>query len=282
MRTLFDFLRKYFYWFLFILLEGAGLFMLFRFNVYQNSVWFTTAGVVSGQLLQWEADAWSYVSLGKHNKELTRRNILLEQRAAALSDCLAQAAHDSSYTEKRQACLLDGFTMIDANIINNTIKKKNNYLTIDKGEDDGVQAEMGVVCGTGVVGIVYITSKHYAIVMPILNQNSNISCRLRGTNYFGYLHWEGHTPLQATLDDIPRHAHIEKGMAVETSGFSAVFPAGLWVGNVAKVENSDDGLSYKLQVNLGTDFAKLRDVCVVSNARRAEIDSLQMAVKKEK
>ena len=101
----------------------------------------------------------------------------------------------------------------------------------------------------GHCGIVYLTSPHYAIVMPLLNSKSNISCCLRGTDYFGYLRWDGRHPLYASLGDIPRHARLKEGMTVETSGFSAVFPAGLFVGKVTKVENSEDGLSYKLQVN---------------------------------
>ena len=279
MRTLFDYLKRNAHWLLFILLQTLGLTLLYRYNTYQNSAIFTSANALTGQLLKWEAAVWSYVTLGEQNKQLTQRNILLEQRAAQLNEALRRATHDSTYTEKRQAQILKDYKIIHADVINNTIKKRNNYLTIDKGIADGVAPEMGVVCGTGVVGIVYATSIHYAIVMPILNNHSNISCRLRGTNHFGYLRWDGTTPRQATLEDIPRHAIIKKGMPVETSGFSAVFPAGLWVGNVALVENSDDGLSYKLQVNLGTDFSKLTNVLVMTNPHRNEIDSLQAIIK---
>ena len=178
--------------------------------------------------------------------------------------------------------LLDGFGMVSAEVVSNSVNKHNNYLTINKGEQDGVKPEMGVVCGTGIVGIVYLTSPHYAIVMPLLNSKSNISCCLRGTDYFGYLRWDGRHPLYASLGDIPRHARLKEGMTVETSGFSAVFPAGLFVGKVTKVENSEDGLSYKLQVNLSTDFAQLRDVCVLTTPNRVEIDSLQQKIESEK
>ena len=147
---------------------------------------------------------------------------------------------------------------------------------------DGVKPEMGVVCGTGVVGIVYLTSPHYAMVMPLLNSKSNLSCRLRGTGYCGYLRWDGRHPLYASLGDIPRHARLKEGMAVETSGFSAVFPAGLFVGKVKQIRNSEDGLSYELQVNLSTDFARLREVCVLTSPNRVEIDSLQRQLDLEK
>ena len=282
MQGLFDFLKKYSYWLLFILLEGGSLLLLFRFNLYQGSVWFTSANTVSGRVLEWESNFLSYIALGERNKDLMRKNLVLEQRVRALTELLDRAEHDSTYTEMRQRELLDGFGMVPAEVVSNSVNKHNNYLTINKGEQDGVKPEMGVVCGTGIVGIVYLTSPHYAIVMPLLNSKSNISCCLRGTDYFGYLRWDGRHPLYASLGDIPRHARLKEGMTVETSGFSAVFPAGLFVGKVTKVENSEDGLSYKLQVNLSTDFARLRDVCVLTTPNRVEIDSLQQKIESEK
>lgn len=256
--------------------------LLFRFNLYQGSVWFTSANALSGRVLEWESDFLSYITLGERNKELMQKNLVLEQRVRALTELLDRAGHDSTYTELRQKELLADFSMVPAEVVGNSVNKHNNYLTINKGELDGVRPEMGVVCGTGVVGIVYQASSHYAIVMPLLNGKSNISCRVRGTDYFGYLRWEGGHPLYASLGDIPRHARLKEGMTVETSGFSAVFPAGLFVGKVTKVENSEDGLSYKLQVNLSTDFARLRDVCVLTTPNRVEIDSLQQKIETEK
>ena len=282
MRNLLDFLNKYSYWLLFILLEAISLLLLFRFNRYQGSVWFTSANTVTGRLLEWESAARSFVELGERNKALTRRNYELQREVEMLSRRLDKALHDSTYTEIRQAQLLKDFKVIPAEVVNNSVTRRNNYLTINKGSADGVEAEMGVVCGTGVVGIVYLTTPHYAVVMPLLNSKSNVSCRLRGTDYFGYLTWDTPSPLSVSLVDIPRHAVMKEDMVVETSGFSAVFPAGLFVGRVRKIENSDDGLSYKLRVKLATDFARLRDVCVLATPNRVEIDSLQRKMELEK
>ena len=167
MQGLFDFLKKYSYWLLFILLEGGSLLLLFRFNLYQGSVWFTSANAVSGRVLEWESDFLSYIALGERNKDLMRKNLVLEQRVRALTELLDRAEHDSTYTEMRQRELLDGFGMVPAEVVSNSVNRHNNYLTINKGELDGVKPEMGVVCGTGIVGIVYLTSPHYAIVMPL-------------------------------------------------------------------------------------------------------------------
>lgn len=282
MRNLLDFLRKYSYWFLFIILEGVGLLLLFRFNKYQGSVWFTSANAVSGKILEWRSEAFSYIGLREQNRLLTLHNLRLEEQVKELTDLLQKADYDSTYTEVRQNGLLKDFNLIEAEVVNGSVTKHNNYLTINKGELDGVKPEMGVVCGMGIVGIVYATSRHYAVVMPLLNSKSSVSCCLRGTDYFGYLRWEGGNPLYASLGDIPRHARVKEGMVVETSGFSAIFPKGIFVGKVKKVENSEDGLSYKLQINLSTDFARLRDVCVLTAPHHIEIDSLQQKVESGK
>ncbi len=275
MQGLADFLKRHGYLLLFLLLEGGSLWLLFRFNLYQGSVWFSSANAVSGRMLEWEADFLSYMNLGNRNKDLMRRNIVLEQRVRALTVSLERARHVPGHAETRQEELLDTFSMVTAEVVTGGIGKHDNYLTIDKGRQAGIEPGMGVVCATGIVGIVYMASARYAIVLPLLNGKSNVSCRLRGTGYTGFLRWEGGSPLYASLGDIPRHARPQEGTVVETSGFSAVFPAGLFVGKVTKVENSEDGLSYKLQVNLGTDFARLRDVCVLATPNRTEIDSLQ-------
>ena len=275
MRSLLDFLVRYYHWLLFIVLEGISLVLLFRFNHYQSSVWLTTANTVVGRVDSWQQQAMRYVNLGVENEELMRRNMVLEYNISQLQQRLTELTHDSSYTELRQAERYDSLRLIPAHITTNSVLRRNNFLTIDRGEQDGVQPEMGVVCGTGIVGIVYMTSAHYAIVMPLLNSRSHISCRLRGTGYFGYLKWDGRHPLYAVLDDIPRHARSHVGDIVETSGFSSVFPSGIFVGKVSAIENSDDGLSYKLRVHLGTDFSRLENVAVVAQQFQPEVRALE-------
>lgn len=253
--------------------------MLFRFNAYQGSVWFTQASAVAGQVLDYEAKLLQFIHLKDLNGQLTQDILQLQQENDSMRTLLAQLTQDSSYTQKIQADLLAGEKLIPAHVISNSIKQKDNFITLDKGSKDGIRTEMGVVSGTGIVGITYLVSNHFSVVLPILNTHSNISCRLRGTNYFGSLKWSGGSPLQAYMDDIPRHARCKIGDVVETSGFSSVFPAGIFVGKVIQINNSKDGLSYRLEVQLSTDLAKIRDVCIVSNSRQAELDSLQRQAK---
>ena len=263
----------------FLILEALSGWMLFRFNTYQGSVWFTQANAVAGYVLEWKAEMLHYIHLTGLNSQLTQEILQLQQENEAMRAKLAELTKDSSYTEKVQAEVLMNNTLIPAHVITNSVRQKDNFMTLDKGSRDGVRAEMGVVSGTGIVGITYLVSDHYSVVLPILNSHSNISCRLRGTNYFGSLKWDGGNTLQAYMDDIPRHARCKVGDIVETSGFSSVFPAGIFVGKVIQIRNSKDGLSYRLEVQLSTDLAQIRDVCVVSYKNKEELDAIESKVK---
>lgn len=270
MRNLLDFLAKYSYWLLFVLLEAISFVLLFRFNSYQGSVWFSSANIVTGKIYDTSSKIESYFQLSKINEQLTQRNLYLEQRLAKLERDLGDSAADTAMNKSLLLQSLHPYRLIPAKVVGMSWNRRDNLLTINKGEADGVKKDMGVVCGTGVVGIVYLTSAHYAIVIPVLNSQSNISCIIQGRGYFGYLHWTGGSISEAYVDDVPRHAHFKLYENVVTSGYSSVFPAGVMVGKILHVYNSTDQMSYRLKVELATDFGKLRDVCVIDNTALSE------------
>jgi rod shape-determining protein MreC len=122
-----------------------------------------------------------------------------------------------------------------------------------------------------VVGVTFLCSDHYTVVIPVLNTTSSrISCAIRNRGYFGVLRWYGEESGYAYVEDIPRHARFKRGDWVETSGYSAIFPPGILVGKIEKIFNSADGLSYRLKVRLTTDFGCLRDVVVISDSNIGE------------
>lgn len=265
MRNLIDFLARHNHWFLFILLEVLSFVLLFHYNSYQGSVWFSSANVVSGKVFEWNASVTQYFSLVDVNKTLTERNIYLERQVEQLTEQLEKAGRDSTEIERMQTSVLKDCNTIPAKVVSCSLNKLNNFITIDKGYADGVRKDMGVVCGTGVVGIVYLVSEHYSVLIPVLSSVSNISCTIRSRGYFGYLHWKGGSPEEAYIDDIPRHARFKLGDVIVTSGYSSVFPPGIVVGKIKHVYNSANGLSYRLKITLSTDFGRLRDVCVIND-----------------
>ena len=212
-----------------MLLEVVSAVLLFQYNSYQGSVWFSSANAVTGKIM--EIDAWigTFFSMGDANQDLTARNIQLEQEVAALREQLIEIQRrDSTWKPSAQEQLLSVFKTIPAKVVGNSVSRPDNLITINKGTADGVRPDMGVACGTGVVGIVYMASDHYAV------------------------------------------AKFEEGDTIETSGYSDVFPPGILVGHIMKSHDSKDALSYRLQVKLSTDYARLRDVSVIDNASLKE------------
>lgn len=270
MRNLLEFLAKYNHWFVFLILEVVSMVLLFQYNSYQGSAWFSSANAVTGKLYEWDANVEAFFSLTKVNQELTQRNAYLEQEVQKLSDSLVSVTKDSSIYHRDQFALLRNYRLIPAKVVANSVDKPGNLMTIDKGSADGIHKDMGVISGTGVVGIVYLVAEHYAIVIPVLNTKSNISCMIQNRGYFGYLRWKGGVSDLAYLEEVPRHAHFKLGDYVVTSGYSAVFPPGVRVGRILHVFNSADGLSYRVQLRLSTDFARLRDVCVIDDTAMKE------------
>lgn len=278
MRNLIDFITRYNHWFVFVILEVLSFVLLFKFNSYQGSVWFSSANVVAGKVYEADATIKNFFSLTKINQQLNVRNLYLEQTVRKLSEQVHAETGDSSWLFRTQAEVLKEYKLIPAKVITNSIDKRDNFITIDKGRLDGVKPDMGVACGTGIVGVVYMVSDHYSIVIPVLNSKSNISVTIRKRGYYGYLRWTGGASDLAYVDDIPRHAHFRLGDLIETSGYSAMFPPGIIAGQILHVYNSPDGLSYRVQVRLTTDFGNLRDVCVIDNsAMKERIDLLRNA-----
>ena len=280
MRNLLDFLYKYHHWLVFVLLEVVSVVLLFKYNSYQNSVWFTSANAVAGKVYEMESKLTSYMAMAELNEQLTLRNIYQERQLDQLRRLYAEATKDTTAAEREELAFLSNYQLIPAKVVENSIHKAENLITIDKGRKDGVEPDMGVACGNGVVGVVYLVSDHYSVVISALNAaSSRISCSIRNRGYFGYLHWYGGDPSVAYVEDVPRHAKFNLGEWMVTSGFSSIFPSGVQVGKIEQVYNSSDGLSYKLKVRLSTDFGNLRDVVVISDKSIAERAALMQAAR---
>ena len=278
MRNLLAFIAKYNHWFLFVILEVICVVLLFRYNSYQGSVFFSSANVAVGKVYEFDAQAKSFFSLTKVNEQLTQRNLYLEEQVKELTERMVEITNDTNYTKRSQLEMLSSYKLIPAKVVTNSINQRDNLITLDKGSDDGVRVDMGVACGNGVVGIVYMVSKKYCVVIPVLNSHSNISVTVDQRGYFGYLHWLGRRPDKAYVNDIPLHAKVLPGDQIVTSGYSSIFPPGMQVGKVLYVFKSLDGLSLQLQVRLSTDFSTLRDVCIIDDAKMKErIDLMRAA-----
>lgn len=277
MRNLIAFLARYNHWLLFIILELVSFWLLFRFNSYQGSVFFTSANRVVGSIYGLASSVNDYLGLRTANEALFDRNLELVIENERLRSVIDSLGMESSVVPSDTS-----FVTIGAKVVNNSVNRLDNYITIDKGRADGVEADMGIVSPVGVVGIVCMVSAHHALAISVLNSNSSVSCKLERSGYFGNLKWNGGDSRTAQLTDIPRHAEVNVGDTVVTSGYSSVFPEGLMVGIVSSHGFSPDGLTCAIGVRLSSDMAKLNMVRVIRNKHAAEHVMLSDSLKRHR
>ena len=277
MRYLIELYLKYRFWLIFALLELISIVALVKFNSYQGSVYFTTANTVSGTWYSFTSSVSSFFNMKAENERLERENEMLRQRLNDLRSGIKEDDNTIDILSENNRNLRK-YDFIGAHVINATLNRPANVFTIDRGLNDGVKEMAGVICSSGVVGVVYKASAHYAVVVPLINEKSVVSCKLDTTDYFGTLQWRYGNSDIAFLNDIPRHAEVKPGLDVMTNGFSDIFPENIPVGKVMKIDDSSDGLSYSLEVRLATDFAKLRNVSVIRNYARQERRELEQKV----
>lgn len=264
MRSLLDFIVRHSYVFLFILLETLSLVLLFGFNDRQKMAFMTSANSVTGTFFEWRTDVEQYFGLRNENAMLAREN-------ARLRNLLYELA-DSQYVDTERS-LSDGRVIV-ARVIDNSVRRDDNYITIDRGARDGIVKGMGVYSPDGVVGTVMVAGSRYSVIIPVLNGRTSISCKIQGSDSFGFLEWQGGDPYVAQLKDMPYHSVVTVGDTVVTTGFSSVFPEGIPVGTVADVEHMKNGYTLRIQVNLSVDMSDLKWVYVHSRMRDEEIDDL--------
>ena len=263
MRNLLNFLFRYNHCIVFVLLQGVSFLLLFSFNNYQHSRFFTSANAFVGKIYEATRAITGYFDLQRQNDVLMERNIWLEQQLL-LADKRLKEMEEANTTSWPAETTTTMFQSYKAGVIKNSLNRADNYITLNQGSLAGIKPDMGVIGPNGVVGIVYKTSPHYSLVISLLSSKSNLSCKIAGNEYFGFLQWEGGDSRYAYLKDLPRHAEFAIGDTIVTSGFSTVFPQGMMVGVIEEANDTNDGLSFLLKIKLATDFGKLRNVHVLA------------------
>lgn len=271
MKDLIDFLRHYSKWLVFALYVILSCLLLSDGDPYRRHLWLTSASSVAGSVYDAGDGVLSYFNLREINEDLNRRNAELEARVVNLSEQLQQLKLDNFTDTMPTPDSVAHFDFIVANVINNSTHRPYNYITIDKGTADGVSAELGVIDHSGVVGTVSVAGSHYSRVISLLNPNFRLSCKIKNSEHVGSLVWDGVNPSEALLEELPRHTVFQTGDTVVTSGFSAVFPAGIPVGVIVDDADNHKENFFTLRIRLFADFSRLSNVQVVVNNRRSEI-----------
>ncbi|WP_018619307.1 rod shape-determining protein MreC [Spirosoma luteum] len=278
MGELVDFFFRSRNFILFVLLEVLSFYFIISSNNYWSATYFNTSNRYAAQVLAWSNTVNEYTNLRQVNAELAQENELLNNRLTQL----LQNRPPAPAMYQADSVFADRFKFTVAKVVNNTTQLANNYITIDKGTDDGIHPGMGVISPTGVVGKVKICNQHFSIITSILHSEYLISSQLVKAGEIGSAKWDGVDPNLIKLEDIPSHKPVSKGDSVVTSGFNLTFPPGILVGRVRSVGIQPNQTFHDITLDLATNFSNLAFVYVVENRLQVEQGQLEKKVENEK
>ena len=275
MRNLLIFITKYNAFFLFLIFEISSLIIYIKYNSFQKASFINSTNQVTGNLYAKADEFKGYLSLKEVNDKLAKENAELRNQLRSSKYVDTVAKHSVTDTIYKQQ-----YTYIEAQVISNSINKRNNYLTISRGSRDGIVKGMGVINGLGVVGKVVFVGQHLSIVQSLLHKDSRFSAMLAADKQIGYLQWgDDLDPHKGLLVDVSNNAQPKVGELVVTSDLS-LFPAGIPLGKVSKLKTKNGGFFLNMEVALAVDFSKLEYVYVVVNKFALEQATLEGQEKK--
>lgn len=275
MRSLLRFLVRNYAFLLFLLLEAVSLVMVFSYNSFQRSRFLNSSNFISASFYNTTSSVLQYFELARVNEELANENAYLRSMLDG-GTLEGMAIPDSTFFTNE---LPDSnFVFRSARIINNSANKQQNYITIDKGLEDGIKADQGILAPEGVAGVITSVSDSYASGLSLLNPRWSISAKLKNSGYYGSLHWNGQNYRQADLQEIPIHVNIATGDTVVISGYSSIFPEGLLIGTISSFDQPQGENYYNIKVKLAVDFKSIRYVHVIENVKKEELKDLENQV----
>lgn len=281
MRNIFLFIRRYFNFLFFLVLQIIALSFLFRYNKFHEAAFMGIANELTGRVSSRYSNVEYYFHLKKTNELLAAQNEELLNRLPSNFHGPDTTVNVVTDTVKIDTTLANRrYLWLSARVVNNSVALQNNYITIHRGEKQGVRKDMGVISPSGIVGMVVNTSENYAVVMTMLNRQSSVSARLKNGGEIGKVQWDGKSPELVTMMNIPKSAQVANGDSVVTSGYSLSFPPGVLIGTVMSFEEDKASNFLTLHIKPATNFYSVEYVMVVDNLQKDEQKKLEEATRK--
>ena len=274
MRGLLRYLLKNYAFLLFLLLEVLSFILIFNFNSYQRVKYLNSSNRITASIYNSFNSVGSYFSLAAVNRKLAKENAQLKSLISDLP-----YIRITPYSIVSKAEITDSlYRFISAKVINNSVNKQDNYITLNKGRKDGIKPDQGIINSDGIVGVVTHVSESFSMGFSVLNKRWGASAKLKKSGTFGPLSWDGSDSKYANLTGIPFHVEIAVGDTVVTSSYSSVFPEGIMIGTIHTIEQPSGENYYNISVELAVDFRALSYVDVVDNLKRDEIKALESRI----
>jgi rod shape-determining protein MreC len=276
MKNLLAFITKHHFIFVFILLQLICFWLMVRQNNYQGSRVLNSSNAVVGSVYQVAANTREYFSLKQENDMLAAENAALRnflRNNYNIVPLKRKYVKDTIYDQL--------YSYISANVVNVSVNKRRNFITLNVGSNQGIGRDMGVMCSDGIIGYISAVSGNFSSAMSLLHKDAKVNCQLKKDASYGPLIWDGKDYQYCLLTDIPTHVRLKKGDTVITSELSGIFPEGLFVGTVESWEQRQNESFFTVKVKLGADLKKVHHVYVISNRLKAERDSLEKEAQKQ-
>ncbi len=269
MRRLFQFIYSYRAFFLLLLLQVISGWLVVNHNKYLSASYFNSSNAFAGNVYKNKQAVEDYFRLSKINDRLAAENEALRNEQS-----LKPLEIDSSnfFTP---LIIANHYDYTIAKVVNNSVDRFRNYFTLDKGSADGITEDMGVINSYGLIGKIKSVSTHFSVGYSALHSNLLVSALIEETNTLCTVNWDGKNPKQISLDYVPRHLKLKNGMRIVTSGYNAVFPAGIKIGEISEIDIREDATFYDITVDLSVTFQSLDFVYIIGNQLRQEQDSLE-------
>lgn len=275
MKNLIQIIVRFHFTILFLIIELVCFLLIVNNNNYHKTVFLNSNDAISGGIYNKVNTFSDYVRLSKINDQLSTENTSLHN---LLSENYKLSADSFFFFE--DSLFKQQYVYRSAKVINNSINKQRNYITLDKGRNQGIEPEMGVIANNGVIGIVKSVSNNYSTVLSLLNSRLKISAKIKKNNHHGSLYWDGKDYRKARLIEIPSHVNIKAGDTIITSSYSSIFPEGLLLGTAEEVLPSSGGNFQEIVILLNNDFNQLSYVDVIGDLLKNERLEIEKEVEK--
>lgn len=280
MRNIFLFIRRYFNFLLFLALQAFALSFLFRYNKFHEAAFAGVANEITGRVNDQYNTVEYYFKLKKANENLVKENIALRDMLRSnyeQADTSNRIVVDSIRVDSLKP--FQKYIYRDAKVVGSFISTQTNFITIHRGENQGIQPDMAVIGSSGVVGRVVNTSGNYATVMTMISRQFKVDGKLKHSGERGSISWDGQNPRLVQMRNIPKSVAVQKGDSVLTSELSSIFPPNILIGTVDSILNDPSTNFYNLRLKTGTNFSTVQFVYVVQNKQLEEQLKLEKATR---
>jgi rod shape-determining protein MreC len=274
MQQIFNFIFKNSSKLLFLMLLSISFLLTIQAHSYHRSKIISSANFLSGGVYEKINNVSEYLNLQSQNEALALENARLKSMLFKTKDSTA-----IKNFENLKADLPDDIVV--SKVIHNSYNVHENFLTLNSGSLEGIKPDMGVVNNLGLVGIIDQTSPKYSTVISILNVKSQINAKIKKSNHFGSLVWNGKSTGFVQLIDVPRLASVRKGDTIVTGGQSVIFPENINIGRIEKIYIDNKTNYYTLDVKLFNDMTNLGHVYIIKSKDRDELNNLEKVKKDE-